>query len=445
MADQRRTVTESRPAPATPSEVLFAGPSAGNFARKPAYNLRHITRRYFMVWWAYSFGGGFLFGVYPLFLRARGLNQLQMNSVLATYFMVTFLTDVPTGAFADALGRRRSFSLGCALRTLAFTVYFFAYRYPMFLVGEAIDGIGTTFCNGAIDAWGVDALDQAGFKGIKDRLFSRISQLTNLGFMASAVIGAYVAGHNIAWPWLLGAAGYLVAGAVGALLMNEDDRKLVRFELVPMAAQIGRRISDGLRKGVQRRPVLLLSLANGVLFAAWSPYWLEWPQYFNDSYGVGIWIVGWLYSFFTIARMAGAEAMIRIGGDESVRPQRLTVFAVASAALMFSAGVAGHRPSIVLPMLAALNFCWGSVMPMAQSWFNEQLSAAERATLLSFNSTLATLGGSMGLLLGGVIADRAGIQATWQFGGLLSLALVPCYLALRPRSDPVSPVGEPSA
>jgi MFS family permease len=92
--------------------------------------LRQIMRRYFTVWWVYSFGGGFLFAVYPLFLRARGLNQLQMNSVLATYFAVTFLTDVPTGAFADALGRRRSFMVGCALRALAFMVYYFAYHYP---------------------------------------------------------------------------------------------------------------------------------------------------------------------------------------------------------------------------------------------------------------------------------------------------------------------------
>src|ERR1700751_3521202 len=98
--------------------------------------IRHIMRRYFAVWWTYSFGGGFLFGVYPLFLRSRGLNQLEMNSVLATYFMVTFLTDVPTGAFADALGRRRSFMLGCALRTVAFITYFFSYHYPMFILGE---------------------------------------------------------------------------------------------------------------------------------------------------------------------------------------------------------------------------------------------------------------------------------------------------------------------
>jgi MFS family permease len=402
-------------------------------------------RRYFVVWWVYSFGGGFLYGVYPLFLRARGLNQLQMNSVLATYFIVTFLTDVPTGAFADALGRRRSFILGCALRTVAFAVYFFAYRYPAFLLGETIDGIGTTFCNGAIDAWGVDALDQAGFQGLKDRLFSRISQLTNIGFMGSAVIGAYVADHNIAWPWLLGAAGYSAAGIVGALLMSDSARECVQLHPAAMASEVCRRISDGLREGFGRRSILLLSLANGALFAAWSPYWLEWPQFFNDTYSVGIWIVGWLYSLFTIARMGGAEAMIRLGGDENARSSRLIILAISSAGLMFCAGAIGHRPSLVLPILAALNFCWGSLMPLAQSWLNEQLAPAERATLLSFNSTFATLGGSMGLLVGGIIADRAGIQATWQFGALISLAVVPCYLGMRTQRAPAAPISETPA
>jgi len=408
--------------------------------------IRRIMRRYFAVWWTYSFGGGFLFAVYPLFLRARGLDQLQMNSVLATYFMVTFLTDVPTGAFADAFGRRRSFILGCALRTTAFMVYFFAYRYPMFLLGETIDGIGTTFCNGAIDAWGVDSLDQAGFQGLKDRLFSRISQLTNVGFMGSAIIGAYVADHNIAWPWVLGAAGYSIAGMVGAMLMSDGDRKNSQFELRAMATQVGQRIAGGLRDGFSRRSVLLLSLANGVLFAALSPYWLEWPQYFNDAYAaLGIWIVGWLYSLFTIARMVGAEAMIWIRGDENQRPHRLTALAIASGALLFSAGVVGHRPSIVLAIFAAFNFCWGSLMPLAQSWFNEQLEADERATLLSFNTTFATLGGSIGLLTGGAIADRAGIRITWQFCGMLLLAAVPCYLALRTNRVPATPLEETPA
>ncbi len=93
-------------------------------------------------------GGGFVFGVYPLFLRSRGLTQLEVNSVLATYFLMTFLTDVPTGAFADALSRRTAFVLGCGLRTCSFAMYFFAHHYPLFLVAESVDAIGTTSGNG---------------------------------------------------------------------------------------------------------------------------------------------------------------------------------------------------------------------------------------------------------------------------------------------------------
>jgi MFS family permease len=149
-----------------------------------------IIRRYYAVWMTYALAGGFLFGVYPIFLHARGLNQFEINSVLAMYFVMLFLTDVPTGAFADALGRRRAFVLGAALRVCAFLLYFTAHHYLVFLIAESIDGIGTTFGNGAIDAWGVDALDDAGYAGLKDGLFSRISQLTTVGFMISSLGGA---------------------------------------------------------------------------------------------------------------------------------------------------------------------------------------------------------------------------------------------------------------
>src|SRR3984893_5572288 len=251
-------------------------------AALPAPSVGHIMRRYFTVWSVYSLANGFLFGVYPLFLRARGLNQFEMNSVLATYFAVTFLTDIPTGAFADALGRRRSFVLGCQIRVTAFMIYFFAHAYPSFLVAESIDGIGTTFCNGAIDAWGVDALDEAGFAGLKDRLFSRISQLMNVGFLVSALIGTYVADVNIAWPWLMSAAGYGISAIVGASLMRERAGRRVAVELAKIPAHVIERVVKGFRRGFRSRTILMLSLANGIFFAASAPYWLEWPQYVND-------------------------------------------------------------------------------------------------------------------------------------------------------------------
>src|SRR4030095_12134732 len=206
-----------------------------------------IVRRYYGVWLAYSLAGGFLGGVYPLFLRARGLNQFESNSVLAVYFAVAFLFDVPTGAFADALGRRRSFVVGCLLRCLGFGLYFLSHSYVLFLIAEAIDAVGTTFCNGAVDAWGVDALDEAGFEGTKHGLFSRFSQLSSLGFMATALIGAFMGSVDIAWPWLLGAAGFL-PGALAGTLLHERPRGASGHGHRAMRAAVRAQVGSGFRQ-----------------------------------------------------------------------------------------------------------------------------------------------------------------------------------------------------
>src|SRR6202790_2917141 len=238
-------------------------------ARPHAPTIRDIIRRYYTVWGMYSFAGGFLFGVYPIFLRSRGLDQFQINSVLATYFIVLFLTDVPTGAFADLLGRRRSYVLGASLRVCAFLLYFVAHHYYVFLIAESIDGIGTTFGNGAIDAWGVDALDEAGYEGLKDGLFSRISQLTTIGFMISSVGGAYIADINIAWPWLCGAAGYVIAAVIGVWLMTGEKTRASGVDLVGLPRQIVRRMVEGVTAGFSSRTVLILSAAGAIEVAAW--------------------------------------------------------------------------------------------------------------------------------------------------------------------------------
>ncbi len=403
-------------------------------ARPHAPTIRDIIRRYYTVWGMYSFAGGFLFGVYPIFLRSRGLNQFQINSVLATYFIVLFLTDVPTGAFADLLGRRRSYVLGASLRVCAFLLYFMAHHYYVFLIAESIDGVGTTFGNGAIDAWGVDALDDAGYDGLKDRLFSRISQLTTIGFMGSAMIGAYVGNIDIAWPWLLGAGGYMVSGTVGAFLMHDERPHTTTVRIAAIPRQVAANVGDGIRAGLGAHTVLRLSVAGAITFAAWAPYWIEWPIMFNESLKVGVWIVGWIYCGLSAARLIGAEISARLQGDESRRAARVSMLVTGASVMLLLAGLFGGRPAVSLAMLFVMNLFTGAMMPLIQSWFNEQIEAGNRATLLSFNSTFQTMGGAMGLLFAGRIVDTAGIPFEWQIAGLISVCAAPVYWATRQRT-----------
>ena len=391
-----------------------------------------ILRRYYAVSLVYALAGGFLAGVYPIFLRSRGLNQLEINSVLAAYFIVTFLTDVPTGAFADALGRRLSFVVGCVLRGLAFALYFVSHTYVLFLVAETIDAVGTTFCNGAVDAWGVDALDDAGFAKSKDHLFSRISQLSSLGFMTTAVVGAFVASIDIAWPWLLGAAGFARSGFMGVLLR---DRVIggPQLQIADVPAAVARRIRQGVREGFALRSVRLLSLAEGIVLAALAPFWLEWPLLFGDSYGVGIWVVGWIFCLQSLAYMLGAEVVVRALALSARRPVVLGALVLGFGVLLVVAGVLAATPHRALVAIVLMSVMLGAREPLARSWFNEVVAPEARATMLSFRSAFATAGGSLGLLLGGYVVDLRGIPFQWRMAGTLALLAVPCYLALRPR------------
>jgi MFS family permease len=88
---------------------------------------------------------------------------------------------------------------------------------------------------------------------------------------------------------------------------------------------------------------------------------------------------------------------------------------------------------LVVALFFVMNILVGAMMPMMQSWFNEQIDSTNRATLLSFNGTFATMGAASGLLSVGAYADVAGIPATWKVCAAIFVTAIPCYWLIRPR------------
>lgn len=391
-------------------------------------------RRYFAVSVLYGVPGGFLAAVYPIFLSARGLNQFQINSVPAVFFIVLILTDVPTGALADALGRRRAFVAGAAIRACAFLAYYFSHRYVAFLLAECIDGVGASLCNGAIDAWGVDALDLAGFEGIKDRMFARLAQLVIALSTIAAIAGAYLADVSIALPWMFGAVGFAIAAFAGGTLMAGDAAARAQVTIRGTAREVRRRTSQGFRGGFSHPIVSLIAIAGAIEYAAFAPFFREWPILFNRAFGMGIWIVGWLECSLRLARIAGAELVARASLEPRARPVRLAWIDCILALTLGAAGTVAALPILSFSAILVMYVSIGAMLPIVQGWLNDEIPADQRATLLSFNSTVERLGATAGLLAGGGVADAVGIPGQWQSSALLILCAVPVYLMARARA-----------
>ena len=400
--------------------------------------MTRTERTYYLVFGLYSLWAWFVAPIYPLFLRSRGLDALEVNLVLATYLIIVFVFEVPTGAAADLVGRKASFLLSCALRTVAFGLYAVAENFTDCLVAELIDGIGTTLASGALDAWAIDGMRDEGDDRPVDRFFARAQILARVGMILGGLVCAYLAAVDFALPWWVAAAGFAATGVIGAAVMRERPRSVSagapRRHFVTL-------MGEGFR-AVRGVPVLVLVCAlTGASFFAAIPAHMLWQQRMIELSGEGVWIVGWLWVALNLAAIAGSAVLPRLLAR--VRRSRVLCFAALwrGGSLAFAALAATLVPALAGWLLQEVSF--GLTEPVLQAWMNEHVPADRRATVLSIRSMVGTLGGGAGLIAIGFVARDHGIPAAWLVSAVLFLAAAPAYLLLERLAvvAPASPLG----
>jgi MFS family permease len=370
-------------------------------------------RTYYLLTCLYRLSWSVLGPTYALFLLGRGLDILQVDLVLAVYLTTTCLFEMPTGAFADVVGRKRSFVLSCGIRALAFGLYFFADRFEQFLVAEFIDAIGTTLTTGALDAWAIDGMRDEGGARPVERVFAR----ANIFGQTTAIIGglgaAQLAERDLALPWLLGAIGFIVCGLTGILLMRErrppaDGRVTRTANLLP---SIGSALRDTVT-AVRTLPVLRgLCLLSVLTSFATLPVFQMWQPRIQQLAGQGPWLLGWVWVFLNLAVVVGSAlipTLVRRWG-------RARALAIACAWRALTLGAAALATSLAPALIGFVlqQVAFGFNAPVEQAWMNEYASAQRRATILSLHSMAFTFGGATGLVCLGLLARGTGIATAW--------------------------------
>jgi len=389
--------------------------------------MTRTERRYGALLAAYNMSWAFIAPVYPLFLREAGLDLLQINVVLATYFITSFCFEVPTGAVADVFGRRVSFLASCAVRASAFTLYYFADGFAVFLVAEAVDAVGQTLASGALDAWAVDAARREQPPVRTDRLLARGFGIGTVAMIASGVAGGLIGEIDLRVVWLAGAAGFVVTGLLAAATMRESWSASAR------SVGVHGRLWGGVGT-VWTRPLLFaltcLTAASGF---AQMPFLHYWPVRLTDDVGVPVWLVGWAWAGVAGVSLVGSQ----LGPRSVAMWGRGRVSAGAELLRAVAVGVAARSLGLRATLVggAGQAFGMGAMMPLVSAWVNDHVEESERATVLSVNAAAFTLGSALGLVGLGLVARSSGIGAAWGISALVFLGCAVGYL----RADAQSP------
>src|ERR1044071_3759999 len=157
---------------------------------------RRIVITYVVLSLLSTFASSFIWGINTLFLLDAGLTVTEAFAANAFFTGGQVIFEIPTGVVADTTGRRRSFLLGAATLFVSTLVYYWLWRihgpFWAWAVVSIFLGLGFTFFSGATEAWLVDGLKAAGYKGELDSAFAKGSIANGFAMLTGTLAGGFV-------------------------------------------------------------------------------------------------------------------------------------------------------------------------------------------------------------------------------------------------------------
>jgi MFS family permease len=180
------------------------------------------------------------------------------------------------------------------------------------------------------------------------------------------------------------------------------------------------------------RLLVIASFIHSILlfwgFYAWQPYFLE-------LLGQDLpWVAGVIAALISLAIIAGnslVEWFTRFCGK---RTTLLLWAAVIQTVAAVGVGLAGSFWLAVALYLVVMG-TWGVWTPVKQAYLHQLVPSEQRATVVSFDSLVASGGSVLGQTALGRLAQTQSIAAGYVVGGLTTALIWPVLVLLRRRND----------
>jgi MFS family permease len=379
-------------------------------------------------------------GVNTLFLLDGGLSNVEAFAANAIYTLGLVLFEIPTGMIADTWGRRASYLLGAAIQLVGNLVYVWMwYVHGPFWgwgVASLLLGFGYTFFSGALEAWLVDALKDAGYEGELDPIFANNQIVTGVAMLVGTIAGGFIAQiAALGTPYLVRAGLQGVSFVVALMLMK--DLGFTPDRTKGFVAQVTTLARAGWTYGIKNRPVRWVMLAapfymgTGIYgFYAAQPYLLE---LFGDKQAIGV--AGIAAAGIAATQVAGGFAVPLIRKAIRRRTHILIACAGLTTVSLVLMGLV-QVFAVVVALLVLWAVAFAANMPVRQAYVNALIPSRQRATVLSFDSMVNSTGGVAFQPILGQVADSAGYAASYIVSGAIAFFGVPfLVLARRENAD----------
>lgn len=328
----------------------------------------------------------------PIFWRymsERGLGFDEIMLLSALYSVIVILVEIPTGAFADRIGRRKSMMAGALALVGSGVVAYFAHNLAVFACAEVLAAISMSLCSGADSAYLYDLLASEGRTNEYARREGTASAWHQAGSAGAFAAGGLLGEVDLALPYIATAIVGLGAFFI-ALAMREDHH-------IPATPKLGtatrdlrtdmraykKHMKDALDDLVRSKQLIWVIAYSTVAFVLLRATIYLYQPYLSTR-GFGIKETGFVFAgVYLVATFVAHHGhhVRRVLGERTVVWGLLVTLAGTFLLLNEIAG------QWVLVLLAVQAVATGLYSPLVKSMLNREITVSgKRATMLSMES-----------------------------------------------------------
>jgi FSR family fosmidomycin resistance protein-like MFS transporter len=343
----------------------------------------------------------------PLIGNELGLSYSQIGLIMTCKYVASAIANVPGGVLVDTVGRK-----GLLMAVSLFWIGFpylligFTHSYLMLLACVALVGFGNSL-------WHPTAIPALGrrYPERKGLVLSVHGMGGNVGdAVAPLIIGAALGFFTWREVVVLNVVPGLIVAALLFVFLGTMRLGSRKHEA---ETQSFRAYAAGLKELFRSRALVLLSTGSAFRTMTQSALLTFLPVYLANQMGYSpFWVGACLF-----ALQAAGFAASPVAGHLSDRMGRKHILVgsmLASAVVLAAMALSGGSPLFVA-LVAVLGFFLYATRPVIQAWMLEATPKNMGGSSIGMLFGAQAMGGAIGPLLGGLVADRFGLLATFYF------------------------------
>ena len=360
------------------------------------------------------------------------LNPLQLILVGTTLELACFIFEIPTGIVADVYSRKLSIVIGGVLTGVGFILEGSISSFVFVLVAQIVWGLGSTFISGSLEAW---IAEEEKNKDL-DEIYIKGAQAGQIGAFIGIVLSTVIANFSVRLPIIVSGVLFIILALFLWLYMPENNFKPSAPGDLNTFKKMVYTFKSGL-KFVKSKSIIMILLAVTLFYGLSSEGYdrLSNAHFLQDTtlpklgnlssvtwFGI-FGILGMILSFIVMHFMAK-----NLKNEDNRKNGKLLLcinILYISSMLIFALT---RNFSLMLIAYLATNTFRIINEPIFSAWLNGHIDDNSRATVLSINGQINSIGQILGGPIIGIIATNISVSMGIACTSLLVTPVLVLYI-----------------